>query len=73
MSGSHTASRGQRRKCKLSFPNLTYYIRKYEKKKGKRKYVTGWERKEKKKLKLTILGENFRIYFTNQNSLNSEM
>jgi len=65
MSDSHTARRGQRRKCKLSFPNLTYYYI--------GKYVTGWERKEKKKLKLTILGENFRIYFTNQNSLNSEM
>lgn len=64
MSDSHTARKRQKRKCKLSFPNLTYYYI--------RKYVTGWERK-KKKFKLTILGENFRIYFTNQNSLNSEM
>lgn len=52
MSDSHTARRGQKRKCKLSFPNLTYYYI--------RKYVTGWERKEKK-----VETNHFRRKFQN--------
>lgn len=57
------ATRGQGRKYKFSFLNPNHYYMK--------KYAANWERKNM--WKLTILEENLRIYFTNQNSLISEI